>query len=95
MIKLLKAIMIDTMKEKQSDGTLKWSWLRLCGLIWFWLGDIGSLAAYYFFDKPISGEICTLTVVILLGVVGGKATSSFTNTYNNIKLGIGGNQNGQ
>ena len=86
LLTFLWQVAIDTLKEKQSDGELKWSWLRICGFIWFWVADIGSLIMYFFKSVPISPELSILTGVILLGVVGGKATNIINSVVSNSKI---------
>lgn len=79
----------DAMQEERPDGRAKWSWFRIGGLIWFWVGPVGSAMAYYFKDKPISPEIGTLTAIILLGVAAGKGISAFAPGINAYAGGMG------
>lgn len=76
----------DCLREKQADGNTKWSWFRISGYLWFWIADVGSLAAYWWkgiAPFPMLGE---LTGIILLGVVGGKAVNGIDSA---IKLATG------
>lgn len=77
-------------KETQTDGKRKWSWFRIAGFIWFWIADIGSLLMYWLKGLIISPEIATLTGIILLGVVSGKAVTAFQTAVTQINVGKGG-----
>jgi len=69
---ILKSILEDTMKETQSDGTRKWSWFRIAGLLWFWIACIPTILLWWINGLVISDGFIYLTGIIYLNVLGGK-----------------------
>lgn len=68
-------VVTDIFKEAQPNGVMKWSFLRACGGLWMLFGVLGSLYMKWFKSIEISDNIVWLTVVLVLGVAGGKCAN--------------------
>lgn len=91
-MKLLLEIINDTMREVQTDGGRKWSFLRISAFVWFWLGLIPSVYVYFIKNIPISPEIAMISGVFFLGVVGGKTVSTAAPIVQQFINKVGGQQ---
>lgn len=87
---MIGKILENCMKETQSDGTRKFSWFRIGGIIWFWIVCIPAAYLSFFHGYVIQDGLVYLTGIIILGVVGGKAVTSLQSAVTQINMKGGG-----